>query len=154
MSALTFSTSGPRVEDNERTLLARLVYRQFPTETTVALASASRTATTFSSSIDTTGYRGIAVVLVWTTTDPTQTLQLGVLTGVIFSSDMVTGLTSALAVTSTARRTLMVYPGIRDGTTSGQGTLFPGALANLTSIAVYHGNANPITYEVRYILLP
>jgi hypothetical protein len=125
------------------------------TTRTVALASASRTANTFSSTIDCRGYKGIAACLSWTTTDATQTLNLGVLCGTQFLTDGVFGVSGSVAVSAVGKRMLIVYPGIANGVFPVQQlSTFPNVLLNECQIVVYHGNTNPVTYSVDYKLIP
>lgn len=160
MGDLSITTDILQSGDDTRGILARMLSRlgrsPFSTPATtraVALASASRTANTFSSTIDCRGFKGIAATLRWTTTDPTQTLTLGVLSGVINVTDAVFGITTAIPVTTAAQRTLVVYPGILNAA-AGQFFGYPSVLLNECQLVVYHSNSNPVTYSLEYKLIP
>ena len=161
MPDLTISTSVPQFGDTARSLLARMLTR-LPAGANdvatvgniVALASASRTTSTTSTVIDTRGYKGVAVVIIWTTTDATLTIDLQVRGAVgAAANDIALMPSGPLSVAATGRRTLQMYPGNRTNSTT-EGIIQAGALLPQIVFQVTHSSANPITYEVRYTLIP
>jgi hypothetical protein len=162
MADLSISTDVIQHGDGMRAILARMLSRMgrsawstLATPGQTFLSSASRTTTTISSAIDARGYKGIGICLRWTTTDATQTLRIDALGSVLdtLALDFTFAQTANLTVATLARHVLLVYPGNGVATPS-QGTLSPSVLPPYVACRISHGNANPVTYEVRYCLIP
>ena len=158
-----FTNFLPQIEDDHRDATKRqhgTNVSNWQTSWTTLLASASRTATTISSGIDTLGYRGVLFVFENTTTDGTLAITLatylpaGLGTAVGFAHG------NSFNVPSTSERGLLITPDCMDRDSVGVGGFnYPTdfrrlKIPNLIRVAVVHSSANPLTYRVRYVLIP
>lgn len=148
----------PRSDDGVQALLAKLLSVQAQRVTGTALASGTRSSTTASSDIDTSGIRGVVVYLFVSVASGTGGLRIG-----IRGRDPVTNNYMQLALTNTANvgigNQVAVF-GQAVGTTSGAsiGASVNGSvgtfLPDLIRIEIQHGDASPYTYSVGYCLVP
>lgn len=158
-----FSTLLPQTEDDLSASTQREAAANrasWPTAWTTLIASASRTATTVSAGIPTLGYRGVLVMLSNTTTDATLNLTLGINLPSALGTNIGLANGVAFGVSFAGDRGFLVSPETNERDSVGiAGINFAtdirrNRLPDLFRVVVFHSNANPITYQVRYLLIP
>lgn len=151
MAKQTYNTRVPQQGDSIETLLAKGL--SLPERGTL-LASAARTATTFSSVIDLAGARAIALFLNVSSASGTGGLRVGLQ---YLDPESGTWLTlvnfDTAALTATGTRVYCAGIGIgtiASGTASGFGSIAGVPLTSQMRIAVTHLDASSYTYSIGY----
>jgi hypothetical protein len=156
MSDINFTSFLPETTDSERLLLAKLLALGITRKTGTALASATRTVTTQSATIESRGARGIIAWINVSSASGTGGLNLA-LRGV----DPVIGGNSLLmqqsaSMTTTGLRAFSVHPGngAAVGTSWANMSVAGAPLPSKFVLSVTHADASNYTYSVTYELIP
>lgn len=160
MNNLTPSTSLPQKEDDAKALLGRMLYHQTSNPIQTGLASAARTANTFTAiTANPGGYRGIMVRLNISAVPGLGNIRLMVESG---PTDTTTASSvtfyEATGRTAVQRLIYIIYPGAGLSRSDLLGTVTSPELSTrigpFVRLSVQHATADPYTYQLDWCFLP
>lgn len=148
------NTRVPQTSDNERNLLARLLWTPAPG---TGLTTAARTVTTITNDIQTRGCRTLIAYLNVTAVGAAGGLRVGLINKDPISGQVRTMVQSTTLITTTGLYVFQFGPGL--GTINGgsiptaQCAVFGVALGSLVQLMVFPGSADSYTYGLTFELL-